>query len=48
MTSILYVQLLGHIAWCEGLYPLGCNYTCRMLMDYLKYVLDEIKENKKD
>ncbi len=42
------IYIKGHIAWCEGLYPLGCNYTCRMLNDYLKYVLAEIDEKNRD
>jgi abhydrolase domain-containing protein 1/3 len=36
----------GHIAWCEGLNPLNCNFTCRLLTDYIKFAIKEIKEEE--
>ena len=32
----------GHISFYEDLVPIGCNYTCRILAEYLKHVIKEI------
>jgi len=33
----------GHIAFCEGLLPTGCNYSCRMFREYLEIILNDEK-----
>jgi predicted alpha/beta-fold hydrolase len=43
-TAMVCTKYGGHISFCEGLLPTGCNYTCRLLTDYLNYVLNEIDE----
>lgn len=40
-TAMVVTKYGGHISFCEGLIPYGCNYTCRILRDYLAHVLDD-------
>lgn len=46
-TALVYTKYGGHIGFCEGLLPTGCNYTCRLMTDYLKIILNnlELKES---
>lgn len=46
-TAMVCTKYGGHISFCEGLIPTGCNYTCRLLKEYLQYVLNELEENEK-
>ncbi len=40
LTAMVLTTYGGHIAWCEGWRkPLACNYTCRILTDYLTHVV---------
>lgn len=45
-TAMILTKYGGHIAWCEGIYPLGCNFTCRILNDLLKFITNEISEQE--
>ena len=45
-TAMVKTKYGGHISFCEGLLPTGCNYTCRMLTEYLKVVLNDMEEDK--
>ena len=41
-TAMIITKYGGHISFCEGLVPTGCNYTCRILAEYLKHIINEI------
>lgn len=43
-TALVCTKYGGHIAFCEGLLPTGCNYTCRLLTEYLEIVLNDIEQ----
>ena len=45
-TALVHTKYGGHISFCEGLIPTGCNYVCRVLTDYLKSVLDQSTDLK--
>jgi predicted alpha/beta-fold hydrolase len=45
-TAMVCTKYGGHIAFCEGLLPTGCNYACRLLGEYINYVLNEIDEEE--
>ena len=38
-TAMVWTKHGGHIGFCEGILPTGCNYACRFLRDYLQNVL---------
>lgn len=42
-TAMVITKYGGHISFCEGLLPLGCNYPCRILKEYLQHVLVELE-----
>ena len=46
-TAMVCPRYGGHIGFCEGILPTGCNYTCRLLTEYLNTVLSEIDEEDK-
>lgn len=47
-TALVATKYGGHIAFCEGLLPNGCNYTCRLFSEYLQIIIEEnIVNNKK-
>lgn len=35
----------GHISFIENFIPTECNYVCRLLTDYLKLVLNDLKDD---
>jgi predicted alpha/beta-fold hydrolase len=39
--AMVWTKYGGHISFCEGLVPNGCNYACRILTEYLQQVLIE-------
>jgi len=43
-TAMIWTKYGGHIGFCEGLLPTGCNYACRILKDYLNNVIIESDE----
>jgi predicted alpha/beta-fold hydrolase len=43
-TGMVITKYGGHISFCEGILPTGCNYTCRILKEYLQHVLNELEE----
>lgn len=43
-TALIHTKYGGHIAFCEGLMPTGCNYVCRLLTEYLQCVLSESEQ----
>lgn len=45
-TAMVVTRYGGHISFCEGLLPTGCNYSCRILKEYLQQVLGEIANDK--
>jgi len=47
-TAMVCTRYGGHISFCEGILPTGCNYTCRLLTEYLTYVLNEVEEQAKN
>lgn len=47
-TALIHTKYGGHIAFCEGLIPSGCNYACRILAEYLNVVLNETKNTNAD
>lgn len=46
-TAMVCTKYGGHISFCEGIMPTGCNYTCRVLTEYLQHVLAEMDEQPK-
>jgi predicted alpha/beta-fold hydrolase len=46
-TAMVVTKYGGHIAFCEGLLPIGCNYVCRVLTEYFNIVLNEALEKPK-
>lgn len=46
-TAMVWTKYGGHISFCEGILPTGCNYVCRLLKEYLDYVLNESQELEK-
>ena len=46
-TAMVWTKYGGHISFCEGLLPTGCNYTCRLLKEYLDFVINESSEMEK-
>ncbi len=44
-TAMVCTRYGGHISFCEGIMPTGCNYSCRLLTEYLTYVLNEEQAN---
>lgn len=42
-TALVSTKYGGHIAFCEGLLPTGCNYSCRILKEYLEIILNDEK-----
>lgn len=40
-TALVATKYGGHVAFCEGLIPTGCNYTCRLLTEYLSIILND-------
>ncbi len=47
-TAMVLTKYGGHISFCEGLLPNGCNYTCRILTEYLKIVLSGLESENID
>lgn len=45
-TAMVCTKYGGHISFCEGLMPTGCNYSCRLLSEYLNYVMNEPEAEK--
>jgi len=43
-TAMVWTKHGGHIGFCEGILPTGCNYVCRILREYLKIVSSVIEE----
>ncbi len=41
-TAMVWTKYGGHISFCEGFIPYGCNYTCRIFKDYFQHVLNEL------
>jgi predicted alpha/beta-fold hydrolase len=41
--ALVWTQYGGHISFCEGIVPHGCNYSCRILTEYLEVVLKEME-----
>ena len=41
--ALVWTQYGGHISFCEGLVPVGCNYSCRILSEYIQQVLNEME-----
>ena len=44
-TVLVKTKYGGHISFCEGMFPSGCNYSCRMLREYISNVLLETDAN---
>ena len=42
-TALVRTKYGGHIAFCEGLLPTGCNYTCRLLKEFIQIVLSDME-----
>ncbi len=38
-TAMVWTKYGGHISFCEGVLPVNCNYTCRLLRDYISLLL---------
>ena len=47
-TAMVMTKYGGHISFCEGLLPTGCNYTCRIVSEYLQIVIDKLTEAPQD
>ncbi len=45
-TAMVWTKYGGHISFCEGFIPYGCNYTCRIFKDYFQHVLNELNSFK--
>lgn len=45
-TALVCTKYGGHIAFCEGLLPTGCNYTCRLLTEYIQIVLSDMENDQ--
>ena len=41
-TAMIITKYGGHIGFSEGLLPTGCNYTCRVMAEYLKHITTEL------
>ena len=41
--ALIWTQYGGHISFCEGFAPFGCNYSCRVLTEYLEQVIKEME-----
>ena len=39
-TALVKTSYGGHFSFCEGIFPTGCNYVCRVLREYLKNLLE--------
>ena len=37
-TALVKTDYGGHVGFCEGLLPTGCNYICRLLSEYIQIV----------
>lgn len=42
-TALVWTKYGGHISFCEGLIPTGCNYTCRIFREYLQHVIIDVE-----
>ena len=47
-TALVWTKYGGHIGFCEGILPTGCNYACRILRDYLNNVIIDSNGNQSD
>lgn len=45
-TALVRTKYGGHIAFCEGLLPTGCNYTCRLLTEFIQIVLSDMESDE--
>ena len=39
-TALVKTSYGGHVAFCEGILPIGCNYVCRMLREYIQIAIE--------
>ena len=40
--ALIKTRYGGHGAFCEGLLPIGCNYVCRVLREYIQILFEDI------
>lgn len=45
-TAMVITKYGGHISFCEGIMPTGCNYSCRVLKEYLQHVLNDLEQEE--
>ena len=38
-TALVKTNYGGHISFCEGIFPTGCNFVCRLLREYIQLLI---------